>query len=743
MLVYTEEGLGSGFLDSDEAAGSHLLSVSVPEGVDAEGTNLALWCTDIPFGVYEADISYSASYDTSEDNKPVLKIVTFDEAGDIRRFSDDVYLYEHVTAVRSRIYMGRNDGPFYSFFSVYGSGETVIDSFTIREYKPWRALVFLAVFAVFLLADLLIIYIPTLGREKAFTLLMLSFLGVIISVPLMYQYSMHGHDAAFHMYRVGSLGDELRSGQFPVRYMSGAYFGHGYIIDIFYANIFLLPSAILYLLGFPLYAAYNSFLILTGLVTVAASFYSFRGVFGSAKAGVLGAYIYTFSMYRLCDLYVRSDAGELCAMAFLPLVIFGLHRIYTSEKRDYRNCIPLIVGAFGLVQSHILTVLLTIFFILIFAICFIKITLKKLPELIFSAVSLLILDLFYLVPVFASFIGMGMSTGRAALENTADNALILSRIFDLWVTYREPDKTVLNYNDMLFSAGPVALAGALLFIGAAVFALAKKKEIDKNSFRVGVVCLCLAGVAAFISSNLFPWEKISGMGGVMSFFTSMQFPWRFMEIADPLVCFAAVAGIVMVEKAGLRKSAVNCIIGTVMTVTAITGISYSNSYRSYYYEDRNENRDNYTAIRPDWTYFPEGLNRYLSQDTGVKLADGEVIPQFVRGEAPADAEAPACEILTGYGSEKSFRIVNPGGECKVVLPVFALDNMVIRDVENRELTWERTPDCRMKISIPAGTDITVRACYETPFLWRMCDIISFLGLVTLVAFFCKNSKKSP
>ena len=31
--------------------------------------------------------------------------------------------------------------------------------------------------------------------------------------------------------------------------------------------------------------------------------------------------MYAFSMYRLCNVYVRSDAGELSAMAFLPLII--------------------------------------------------------------------------------------------------------------------------------------------------------------------------------------------------------------------------------------------------------------------------------------------------------------------------------------------------------------------------------------------------------------------------------------
>ncbi len=738
MLVFTEEGLESGYVSATD---SGLLKVSVPADADPDGLQVALWCTDIPAGIYKADISYSASYDTSVDNKPVVKIITFDETGDVNRFSDDAYLYDHVTQIRSRIYMGKNAGPFYSFFVLYGAGDTVIESVTVSEYMPARLLVFLVVFVFLILFDLLIMYLPSLGKEKTMTLVLLTVLTVIVSLPFFAGSAMHGHDVGFHMYRVGALGESIRNGQFPVRYMPGAYYGHGYIIDIFYANIFLLPSALLYMLGLPLYAAYNSFLFFISVATVIIAYISFKGVFGSSKWGVTGAYMYAFSMYRLCNVYVRSDAGELSAMAFLPLVIYGLYRIYTSEKRDLKNCIPFMVAAFGLVQSHILTVLLCIFFIVIFALAFIKKTVKKLPELLFSAGALLILNLFYLVPVFSSFMGMGMSTGRAAVADTEKSALIISRILDFCVTYREPDKTVLLYNDMLFSPGPVALVCLVLFAAMAAFILIRRKNTDKTVLKTGMVCFGLCIVAAFISSAAFPWEKIIETGGVMSFFTSMQFPWRFMEVADPLACFAAVSGLVLIEKSGIRTAVLGGSLAIVMVALTVTGLVYADSYMDLNSEYGWNTRDNFTAIRPDWTYFPEGLNRYLSQDTGAKTAGGEYITHYLKGEG-ADSPVIGYEVLTCRDSVKQFRLVNGEMNTVVTLPVFALDNIRVLDGDGREIIHGRSADCKVTVRVPSGTDTVITVKYMVPVLWKICDLISLLGLVTLVAFFSKNSKKS-
>ena len=713
----------------------HFIRISVPEDLYLNRYSLCMYRTHIPFGIYKMYIDYSTSYDTSSENTPLVTVITFDETGDTSCYSDDVPLYDHMTRAESRLYIGRGGRDVYSMILLNGSGEAAIDAVSIAEYRPWRLMAVLAVLLVFVLIDLVLFYFSHITKEKVCVFLLLVLPAVILSVPFFSLYAVFGHDMDFHMYRVGSLGEELLGGQFPVRYMSGAYFGHGYIIDIFYANMLLLPAAFIYLLGAPLYAAYNSYLVLIGIVTIVCSYYSFRGVFGHYKWGILGTYIYTFSFYRLCNLYVRSDAGELSAMAFLPLIVYGLYRIYSSEKKDFRNCLPLIIGAAGVVQSHILSVLLCIFFIVLFCIMTLGKTLKKLPELLFSAAVLLVINAFYLVPVFASFVGMGMSTKRAAFSGLGESALDLFQVFEVNPVYGISEHAMQMPNEMHFGAGAAAYAGMLLLVFFLIKKLLTKKSMNPFCEKTGLICLVLGGAAAFISSRLFPWDSMGALGSIGSFFTAMQFPWRFMEIADVLFCFAAVSGCALLAECGIRRTVCNMVLIILGAYLVITGVIFSRSYLDMYRSDGSSERDMSMAVRPDWTYFPEGLNRYMSQDTGIVCDPECEVTECIRGEAAAAGDMLSYEVLTSESDIKEYHLVNGGAERLVVLPVFALDNIVVSDADTGEvIRHDRSEGCKVVINLPAGADIRVRTGYRVPLFWRICDIVSLAGTVMLALY---------
>ncbi|MCR5738740.1 MAG: hypothetical protein K6G43_02860 [Lachnospiraceae bacterium] len=739
MNAFTPEAALDGYV---VPSSDHLLRIYVPEDLYLNRYSLCMYRTHIPFGIYKMYIDYSASYDTSEENTPLVTVITFDETGDTSCYSDDVPLYEHMTRAESRLYIGRGGRDVYSMILLNGNGEAAVDSVSIAEYRPWRLMPVLALLLFFILIDLGLFYFSHITKEKVCVFLLLVLPAVILSVPFFSSYAVFGHDMDFHMYRVGSLGEELLGGQFPVRYMSGAYFGHGYIIDIFYANILLIPSAFIYLLGAPLYAAYNSYLVLVGIVTIIASYHSFKGVFGHYKWGILGTYLYAFSFYRLCNLYVRSDAGELSAMAFLPLIVYGLFRIYTSEKRDYRNCLPFIIGAFGVVQSHILSVLLCIYFIILFCVLNLKKTLKKLPELLFSGAVLLVINAFYLVPVFSSFIGMGMSTKRAAFSGLGESALDLFQLFEMNPVYGISEHAKQMPNEMHFGAGAAAYAGIILLTFFLIGKIAVKKGRMSAPEKTGLICLVSGLIAVFISSHLFPWDFLGEVGGIGALFTSMQFPWRFMEIADVLFCFGAVAGFKLLDECGIHHGVRAAVLLCIGAFLLFTGIIFSRSYVEMYRADGSSARDISMAIRPDWTYFPEGLNRYMSQDTGVAgFSDGRA-EGFVRGEAVYEDDSLAWETLTSESDIKEYHLINGSGDGRAILPVFALDNIRVSDaVTGEEIPYVRTEDCKVSIALAAGADVRVRTEYRVPILWRICDLVSLAGIVLLAAYQISGRKK--
>ena len=103
------------------------------------------------------------------------------------------------------------------------------------------------------------------------------------------------------------------------------------------------------------------------------SFYSFKKMFNTAGWGICGTCVYMLAAYRITNLYVRAAIGEYTAMTFLPLVIYGIYRIYFTDKnKKLIDHLPLILGVSGIIQSHILTCEMLAPFVFFFGIVHIK-----------------------------------------------------------------------------------------------------------------------------------------------------------------------------------------------------------------------------------------------------------------------------------------------------------------------------------------------------------------------------------
>ena len=123
-----------------------------------------------------------------------------------------------------------------------------------------------------------------------------------------------------------------------------------------YGSLFLYFPAILHLLGMPITIAYNIYIIFMNGLACFISFYSFKKMFNTAGWGICGTCVYMLAAYRITNLYVRAAIGEYTAMTFLPLVIYGIYRIYFTDKnKKLIDHLPLILGVSGIIQSHILT----------------------------------------------------------------------------------------------------------------------------------------------------------------------------------------------------------------------------------------------------------------------------------------------------------------------------------------------------------------------------------------------------
>lgn len=144
-------------------------------------------------------------------------------------------------------------------------------------------------------------------------------------------YLVRGHDIRFHLMRIEALKDGLLSGAFPVKIQPTWLNGNGYPVSILYPDLFLYIPALLRLLGLSLQTVYKIYIMLINGVTIGFSYWSFRRMSGRRALGLLGSFIYTLSIYRLTNIYTRAAVGEYTAMAFLPLVLYAMWRIYKEE----------------------------------------------------------------------------------------------------------------------------------------------------------------------------------------------------------------------------------------------------------------------------------------------------------------------------------------------------------------------------------------------------------------------------
>jgi len=154
----------------------------------------------------------------------------------------------------------------------------------------------------------------------------------VASLPLMVNYCIDGINVSFYLRVLAEGGAE---------------------------NLFFLLPSLLVRVGMPLESAYMLMLFLVNVATALIAYVSFGKMFGSSSIGLTGSMIYMWLPYRLNDMYIRGDLGEAVAMAFLPMLCYGLYRVFTedAEQKEYGRLWVLPAVAYSLVfQAYLFLV---------------------------------------------------------------------------------------------------------------------------------------------------------------------------------------------------------------------------------------------------------------------------------------------------------------------------------------------------------------------------------------------------
>ena len=544
--------------------------------------------------------------------------------------------------------------------------------------------------------------INCLINKRILIALFLLALILVSSLPAFRSGVYFGHDIKFHLGRIQAIADGLQSGQFPVRYEASAWYGSGYVSGMFYGNIFLYIPALLYMVGMPVYRAYNIYVILVNALTVGVGYYSFKGLFDSKKWGLTAIIIYSLAGYRLTNVYMRASVGEYTAMAFVPLCIYGIYRIYKCKNMPIiRKVLPLVIGATGLIESHVLTTELMAIFIFIFAIINFKSTQQVIREL-FAALGLIVgINLAFLVPFISAYTSMDLYINTTMLTTSIrEDGLYLRQLFGILTEGSGSSAPWTWENEACYNTGFVMIACMVISVVCMLYFLISKKKTGEMQFKWTLQIFAFGILSAWMATIYFPWDLVAGDGLIDRLMSSVQYPWRYMMLV--VICFTITAvysikhlcaGTTLdITKYRLITSSVILVI-FIASVFAAGVFEYTLSCRNYtlYNVDADE----------DWAdklYLPVGTDSSVLEDAEV-VVDGDTITLPV----------------IGYN----------------YLHVYAGDE---------ELAWTVGENNYIQVDYSGDpSDLTVR--FEEPISWRIAEILSVITVIYVFVLVHKSKKK--
>jgi hypothetical protein len=160
-----------------------------------------------------------------------------------------------------------------------------------------------------------------------------------------------GYDNSFHLWRSVQIASCLRQGYIYPRWAPDMAHGYGLPLFIFHSPLTAYVAALLNLAGLAWPVAINA-VFLVGMLS--AGWFIFmlaRDLFGPL-AGFVAAAAYVYAPFQAYDVFNRGSMSESFAWAFLPLVLWAVHRWAIYRERRF---LPLAVaGLAGLVLTHIL-----------------------------------------------------------------------------------------------------------------------------------------------------------------------------------------------------------------------------------------------------------------------------------------------------------------------------------------------------------------------------------------------------
>lgn len=444
---------------------------------------------------------------------------------------------------------GRND--YIAAIYYMGNGYIKLNSIRVQRAVGATIRTFLETLVVILIVNCCVAFAKKkkeglISKDRIQSFFIVAAGVIFASLPLFLNYLIEGHDLTFHLLRIEGIKESLLMGVFPDKIQPNWLSGNGYAVSVFYGDILLYIPALLRLCGFTVWESYNIFVFLSNVATSVVAYICFDRMIKNKRIAAFVATLYTLSLYRLIDIYIRSSVGEYQALIFLPILIYGIYKIFTEDIKapEYKkNWILPSIAFTGIINTHILTCEVSGAFTILVCLIFFKKTFRKetLVVLVKTVVVALLINLFFFVP-FVDFMTHGTYVVTSTTLFDGGIQQFGAQLGQLLVPFASEsghsNKLVSGMaNEMPATMGFSLLLCILMFVYAVMSGMCNEK---KNRVT-GWICVAFAVFSLIASTYFFPWDTFMNMNKLFkTVVISIQFPWRFLSTAS---VFAAVCGI--------------------------------------------------------------------------------------------------------------------------------------------------------------------------------------------------------
>ncbi len=345
----------------------------------------------------------------------------------------------------------------------------------------------------------------------------------VVSVPLLTNYLLTGSELLASLSRIEAV--RLGIGRvFPIRIGPWGSRDYGFGGASFQGDVFYLIPAFLRAAGLSLAAAYKLTLFLINVATAALSLWCFGRCFKCREIGVMGSLLYTWCPYRLTELYIRGNLGDLAAWTFLPLILWGLTELYNGEEERRGGVWVILTWGFSLVavssvNLFFLSAGMTVLFLLFMG----KRTLERSTLLVLgkTAGAVFLINAWFLIPM-ALRLRDPMAVGVLIPPDFRGNGMYLAQYLNIFLWGGANDTLGQEGMAGAQAMGPGAAVAALLFVYLWALFTGKGGE-TKEGRRFGRGLLLLSLALVILSLNSFPWDVLQDKNMLFSIVLSLLY----------------------------------------------------------------------------------------------------------------------------------------------------------------------------------------------------------------------------